>query len=317
MLTFTENEVRIISYLALRPGRGTEIAKETGQTPSSVSRVTQRLVAEGLVVKSPCGFSISTNRMASALRGAILSEVVPLRALVGGRMLVLLSIMRNAKTRPRIGLECRIRPSTTYQYLRELQNLGLAQESGCKYTLPDSRRQVRDFLEAFALGYAELEAYRRSPSARVVWCDGLQFLISDTSEITSLRERTTGNAAMSRFGLDMRGREWSYHLSHWDSELGPEMVALHTHLSRPESLNAISGCVLLLVHSGFNRGILLEESGSAGAGKIMEKVADVASGHYRKDRLIAQQKEIDALLTQYGVRHGGEEAENPRDWKDV
>jgi predicted transcriptional regulator len=317
MLTFTENEVRVLSFLARKPGRGVEIAKATDQTPSSVSRVLCKLVVEGLVIKGPKEFSVTTNRMASSLRKAILSEAVPSRVLVGGRLLVLLSVMRNAKTRDRIGLECGIRSSTTYQYIREMRNLGLVQVQGGRYSLTEVRKEVRDFLEGFALGYAEMDALKWSHSARVQWYDGLQFLISDTNEIPSLKDRMTGYAAMPRFGLDIRGMEWSYHVSQWNPELGPEMVALHIHLSKPESLNAISNCVLLLVHSGFDRKVLLEESESAGADMIMGKVADVASGLYREDRLIAQKNELDALLAQYGAHHGGETAKNPRNWEDV
>ena len=46
----------------------------------------------------------------------------------------------------------------------------------------------------------------------------------------------------------------------------------------------------------------MEESMCAEVGEIMEKVADVASGNYRTDRLMARQEELEALFEEYGVR---------------
>lgn len=302
MFALTENDIRIFSAVAIEPRMGVEIASATSLSPAAVSKTIRKLISLGLVSRTSTGIRTSESGHSVALRGGILAATLPTRAMVGGRLHIMLCLMRIAKTRARIELECGLRAPTAYQYLRELREMGIVRQDGDRYALVISRIDLKRLLESLALGHAEATARNMSQSARVVWNDGLQFIIADGNKIPEVQDRLTGTSAMASFGINIRGSEWFYHISKWNSRLGPELVALHTHLCKPESVNAISYCVLLLWHTGFNRNILMEESMCAEAGEIMEKVADVASGEYRTDRLMARREELEGLFEEYGVK---------------
>ena len=246
-------------------------------------------------------FSPSSNLHAVVLKKYVLSDKHPIDAIVGSRLLVLLSILNVPKGINQIAKETRLKQETVRVLLWSLRNYGIVLQQGSKVRISPTDTFMIEFLRDFSKGVNIKKMEDMAKSGAMLWSDGLDFIFSAQALTNPNRVSRTGITAMTDYGLDFTSDTNYYYFAYWGPDLQAEDIAIHNVLINPNSPRSISYSILLLKKMGYSSRYLYKEAKNAGIQKLMREITEILAGKDVADPLLPSKQDMESLYAQYGV----------------
>lgn len=262
------------------------------------------LEKEGLVIRTGgrgARYAPSTDLDAAALKRYALSEAHPMDAIIGSRLLVLLSISTFPKSIDRIAKETKLKRSTVRVLVWNLKSYGVIVQEGSRIGVSPTAAFMAQFLQDYSKGSGMRSMERKTKFGIMLWSGGLEFIFSSPPLEDLDGVRRTGVSAMADHGLDLITDVNYYHCAYWQPELKVEDIALHNLLISPHSARGIGYSILLLRKAGFNKQYLSQEARCLGIAKLVRQVLELLNGREVDDPLLPSRSDLDDLYAQYGV----------------
>lgn len=304
MFTFTKNELEIFRAVCLENKSVSDIVESTAPSSKTVYRLVETIEKDGLVRKQGergARFAPSTDLHAVALKKYVLSDGRPLDAIVGSRLLVLLSISNFPKGIKRIAKETKLKQETVRVLIWSLRTYGIVMQEGSKIKISPTDTFMIQFLQDFSRGANLKIMEEKTKVGAMLWSDGLEFIFSAPSLSDPVGVKKTGITAMAEYGLDFISETNYYYYAYWHPDLKVEDVAIHNLLIGPNSVRNISYSILLLKKTGYDRRYLTKEARCVGINKLVREVLDIAEGKEVANPFLPSKMDMESLYAQYGV----------------
>ncbi len=303
---FTYTRAELITYRAVCEGKSSTrtLSSSLGISERQVYRTVERLRSKGLVLPKRAKAEAilpAQGSHAQALRDFLLSGQAPIEVILGGRLLVLLSIMTAPKDLERVSYETLIGPSSVRVYVWQLKGLGVVLDTSEGLRISPTDHLMIRFLDDFSKGVCRAEMEQIAPQGVLRWSSGLEFLFSSGSTVGETRE--TGTTAMSAFGLKFFSNTRCFHWAYWHPRLGVEEIAIHNILIEPDNPRIVAYSLLLLHGVDFDRARLIKEAKYRGLENFARKMLDVLDGGEYPGELLPTQDELRELFAQYEGDH--------------
>lgn len=304
MFSLTNNELRAIQALSVEGLTIKEIGERIGVSRRAASNIVHTLRDRRLIDYSGARNSmarLSGRPHADALRWFILEGTRPIELLAGGKLLVLLSIYRHAKTAERISLETGLKISSVERFLRELSTYGLIMTEKGRYRLPTSD-PMSPVLTSYAKGSCQAMMEDIAPGGILIWHGGLEFILSAEVISDNRCAHLTGLSAMGNYGLKFFTPRCEYRYDRWCGAPSAVTAALDILLAKPDSKESIRYALLLLSRERVDLSAFEAEARNYGLYREAGAISEFLSGRVVEEEWFPHEKDIFQLLEPYGVR---------------
>jgi hypothetical protein len=302
--TLTRNQLEVFREICLGKETVSEILRSSSQSSKTVYRITEALLEFGIITRSEgrgARFSPSDGIHSAALKRYLLSKEHPIDAIVGSKLLLLLSISQMPKSMERIAKETGLMRDTVRVLAWSLRNLGIVAQEGSKIAISETDLFMKQFLQDFSKGVNLSIMQGRTKVGILIWSGGLEFIFSTPSLDNSTRIRMTGISAMAMYGIQFISETNYYYYSNWNADLKPEDIAIHNLLTDRFNSRVIGYSILLIKKTGFDADYLLEESRYAGIDRLVKDIMNFVNGRPVKNRYMPSIADMEDLMVQYGV----------------
>lgn len=304
MFSLTNNELRAIQALSAEGLTIKEIGERIDVSRRAASNIVHTLREKGIIDYSGARNSIarlSGRPHADALRWFILEGTRPIEILVGGKLLVLLSIYRHPKTTERISLETGLKTSSVERFLRELSRYGLIMTEKRRYRLPPSD-PMHPVLTSYAKGSCQTMMEGIAPGGTLIWHGGLEFIFS--AEVLSDHRcaHLTGLSAMGNYGLKFLTPRCEYRYDRWCGAPSAVTTALDILLAKPDRKENIRYVLLLLSKERVDLSAFEAEGRNYGLDREAEAISEFLSGRVVEEDWFPHGEDISQLFELYGAR---------------
>ena len=303
--TFTKNQLEILREIFLRRSSVSEIVGSSGKSSKTVYRNTRTLLDRRIITASEgrgAYFTASSALHVSALKRFLLSKERPIDALVGSKLLVLLSIAYVRKSVDRIAKETGLKRDTVRVLAWQLKNHGIVVQENALIGLSASDIFMKDFLQDFSRGVNLDIMSEISKTGVLVWSGGLEFIFSSSVPVKNSKVKKTGTSAMADYGVQFISEKNYYHYSDWEQVLRPEDIAIHNLLTDRFNPRVISYSMLLLKKTGFDVDYMLEESRYAQVDGLVNDIIGLIAGNEVTNQFLPDPEDFEDLMAQYGVK---------------
>lgn len=303
MFSLTTNELKAIQALIAGGLTIKELGELVGVSRRASSNIVHTLRDKGIADypgTRSSKVSLSGRLHAHALRQFIIEGTRPIEVLAGGKLLILLSIHRHAKTVERISLETDLKVSTVERFLRELSKCGLVLIQDRRYRVPLSD-PLCPILASYARGSCQVQMEHISSGGVITWYDGLEFLFTADAISDYHHAHVTGLSAMSGYGLKFFTPRNEYHYRRWDGELNPITVALDILLAKPASKESVRYSLLLLMKEHADMSVFKDDARNYGLDREAQAISDYLSGRTISEEWFPSELDVHQLLELYGV----------------
>jgi hypothetical protein len=300
MIQLSQNEIAAFKLCLERSYRQIDVARELKISAAAASQISKRMAEKGLCERTTEGLSISRSEHAIALASALRDGIIPEWALVGGRLSILLSLIRGGRSLQRIARETRLAEPTIVAYERLLREHALTIHREV-YRIAPRNRALLDFLERYARGCATVICRRYDRNSRVSWNDGLEFILRSEESIGGPGINISGLTYLAELGFGGGGFYRTYNYSNWHGPIGIEKACVDAHLNEPESATVVSYCTLALSESRYDAEMLIEEARLVGVEEVMGKVTKAANGEDVNDPLFIPRQELEEMRPTFVV----------------
>lgn len=300
--TLTRNQLEVFREICLGKETVGEIAGSSSQSSKTVYRITEALSEFGIIARSEgrgARFSPSAGIHSAALKRYLLSKERPVDAIVGSKLLLLLSISQMPKSMERIAKETGLKRDTVRVLTWSLRNFGIVAQQGSKIAISETDLFMKQFLQDFSKGVNLSIMQGRTKVGILIWSGGLEFIFSTPSLDNSTRIRKTGISAMAKYGIQLISETNYYYYSNWNIDLRPEDIAIHNLLTDRFNSRIISYSILLIKKTGFDSAYLLEESRYAGVDGLVRDIINLVNGRPVNNRYMPSIADMKDLMVQY------------------
>ncbi len=304
MFTLTKNEIMLFTALCQESRPISELAISASLSLRTAYRLSGTLERYGLVHRRGergARLEPGTTLQAVALKRFVLSEERPVEAIVGSKLLVLLSISSVPKTIAQVSRETNLKLETVRVLAWGLKGLGIVQQERNTLRISPTDTIMTQFLQDYSRGVNLTVMEEKTKVGVMLWSKGLEFIFKAPSLEDPEEVRRTGTKAMSEYGLDFISETNCYHFTYWHPCLRVEDIALHNLLIGPQDVRGISYSIMLLRKAGFDRQYLKEEARRVGMVKLVNEVVDTAEGKEVDRPFLPRREDMESLYVQYGV----------------
>ena len=302
--TFSENRLNIFRAMCHGASSISIIARSTGLSEITVQRAVHQMHDLDLVLthrERPIRIEPPPTGQAVAPRPPIIPEKSPLTAIIGAKLLVLLSLLSAPKDLERISMETRLKRETVRVLTWKLRTLGALSTDGDSVFISPGYQALSKFLTGFSAGVNDRAMKGLVKDGVMLWTGGLEFIFASKTDPVPASVRLTGPSAMTSHGVELISSQRYYHCSYWDEEPGVEDIAIHNILIDPHSARGIGHSILLLKKAGYDRGQLLKTSAYAGIQDTVSAAIDRMEGRPSNHPFLPNEAELKELFRQYGV----------------
>lgn len=304
MFSLTNNELRAIQALSAEGLTIKKIGERIDVSRRAASNIVHTLREKGIIDYSGARNSIarlSGRPHADALRWFILEGTRPIEILVGGKLLVLLSIYRHPKTTERISLETGLKTSSVERFLRELSRYGLIMTEKRRYRLPPSD-PMHPVLTSYAKGSCQTMMEGIAPGGVLIWHGGLEFIFSAEALSDHRCAHLTGLSAMGNYGLKFLTPRCEYRYDRWCGAPSAVTTALDILLAKPDRKENIRYVLLLLSKERVDLSAFEAEGRNYGLDREAEAISEFLSGRVVEEDWFSHGEDISQLFELYGAR---------------
>jgi hypothetical protein len=302
--TLTRNQLEVFREICLGKETVSEIVGSSSRSSKTVYRITKALSEFGVIDGSEgrgTRFSPSSGIHSAALKRYLLSKERSVDAIVGSKLLLLLSISQMPKSIERIAKETGLKRDTVRVLAWSLKNFGIVAQEGSKIAISETDLFMKQFLQDFSKGVNLSIMQGRTKVGILIWSGGLEFIFSTASLDNSTRVKKTGISAMARFGIQFISETIYYYYSNWNADLKPEDIAIHNLLTDRFNSRVVSYSILLIKKTGFDADYLLEGSRYAGIDRLVRDIINFVNGRPINNRYMPSIADMEDLMVQYGV----------------
>lgn len=303
--TFTKNQLEIFRAICQGNLSVNDIVMSTNPSSKTVYRIVEALNNEKVISSHGdrgVQFIPSADLHATALKRYVMSNEHPLEAIVGSKLLVLLSISYIPKNIKRIAKETKLKEDTVRVLVWSLRNYGMVTQEKSKIAISPTDVFMTQFLQDFSRGLNIKIMEEKTKVGIMLWSGGLECIFSASSLDNSKGAQKTGISAMANYGLQFLSETNYYYYSFWHPDLRIEDIAIHNLLINQHSTRGISYSTLLLKKIGFDSKYLLKEARCVGINKLVKEIIDFMSGRNATNPFLPSRIDIADLYRQYGVQ---------------
>ncbi|OGS42938.1 MAG: hypothetical protein A3K76_02230 [Euryarchaeota archaeon RBG_13_57_23] len=305
MYALNRNELRVFEAICEGAESTADLAEALDISTISVYRSVNSLSSKKLVDRRRTGkrlqLAISPHGHSRALCAYLEGSRRPIDPIVGTRLLVLLSVSSNSKDIERVAEEVRLSSESVRRIVWALKGFGAISQEKRVIAVPKSDTLLTRFSLDFSKGACEAMLESISPTGRVLWSEGLQFIFSARSPVETRGVSETGITAMSKMGLPFMSDARYYHYAYWRPRLRREDIALHQILADPSSTRNISYGLLHLMKEGHNAAYLARLGDALGARELTDQIVDFLRRGTVENPHFPSKADMTELSAQYGV----------------
>jgi len=227
---------REIETFKLLPTSETEIAKKLNLSSGTISKITTKMIKNGLAKKNRQGMKIIVE-IAQTSHAQKLEVIIknfnriPLENVLSYSNLKLISILEHPLNKKEISQILNVSRQWTYKTIRDLSRYGIILKKQDGYYLNPTHQSLFEFAKEY-YNYKNHQTLKMiSEDAQIVWQHGDEFLFKTKKELTKSSE--TAVTAFSKYNLPLLGDIKYYYNT--ERKLQTTDIILHTILINPQS----------------------------------------------------------------------------------
>jgi predicted transcriptional regulator len=306
MYALNRNELRTFKAICDGAKSTADLAVVLKVSAISVYRAVESLSSKRMIETRRTGkrllLSPSAHCHSKALAAYLGGSGRPIEPLIGSRLLVLLSVSSIPKSLDRVAEEVMLSSESVRRIVWALKGFGAIHQDKSTLMIPQQDTAMVRFSQDFSKGASMAKLESIAPAGTILWNEGLEFMFTSRTPVSSRGVSETGITAMSKRGLQFMSTAMYYHFAYWRPRLKKEDIAMHQILIDPNSTRNISYGLLFLMREGYNPTYLAKTGYAIGAGVLARQIAVYLKGEVVENPHFPSQSGMEQLRAQYGVK---------------
>jgi predicted transcriptional regulator len=294
----SKNEIHAFKLL---PATVTTLSKKLYVSPASASKITDKLLNNGLATKQRNGKAVLIEKEKTILAQR-LEEIItlfprlPLENILSHTNLTLIASMSYPLTIKELGMTIGVTRQWIYKTIRQLSLYGIILKTDHNYTI----NPVHQKIYGFATTYMEFQHYRHASMLTddvvILWQHGNEFLFKTKQNLTSVQK--TAVTVFSDYDLPLVSNSKYYYTA--KRPLAIADVILHTILIDRTSKTYNAYALLLLEKT--MPADLVKKARLYNLTDHIKILLNYLRTHTPKTKFLPTWKDYETLAKQYGVR---------------
>jgi predicted transcriptional regulator len=294
----SKNEIHAFKLL---PATVTTLSKKLYVSPASASKITDKLLNNGLATKQRNGKAVLIEKEKTILAQR-LEEIItlfprlPLENILSHTNLTLIASMSYPLTIKELGMTIGVTRQWIYKTIRQLSLYGIILKTDHNYTI----NPVHQKIYGFATTYMEFQHYRHASMLTddvvILWQHGNEFLFKTKQNLTSVQK--TAVTVFSDYNLPLVSNSKYYYTA--KRPLAIADVILHTILIDRTSKTYNAYALLLLEKT--MPADLVKKARFYNLTDHIQMLLNYLRTHTPKTKFLPTWKDYETLAKQYGVR---------------
>jgi len=294
----SKNEIHAFKLL---PTTVASLAKKLDVSPSSASKITGKLINNGLATKQRNGKTMLIQKEKTTLAQK-LEEIItlfprlPLENILTHTNLTLIASMSYPLTIKELGRTIGVTRQWIYKTIRQLSSYGIILKTDDNYTINPVHQKIYDF----ATTYMEFQHYRHASMLTddvvILWQHGNEFLFKTKQNLTSVQK--TAVTVFSDYDLPLVSNSKYYYTAKRPLTIAD--VILHTILIDRTS-KTYNAYALLLLEKTIPAD-LVKKARFYNLTDHIQILLNYLRTHISKTKFLPTWKDYETLAKQYGVR---------------
>jgi len=227
---------REIETFKLLPSSETDIAKKLNLSSGTISKITKKMIKNGLAKKNRQGMKIIVEiaQTSHAQKLELIIKIfnrLPLENILSYAKLNLIAILEYPLNKKEISQMLNISRQWTYKTIKDLSRYGIILKKQDGYYLNPTHQLLFEFAKEY-YSYKNHQTLKTiSEDAQIIWQHGDEFLFKTKKELTKNPE--TAVTAFSKYDLPLLGDTKYYYNTERNLQITD--IILHTILINPQS----------------------------------------------------------------------------------
>ena len=227
---------REIETFKLLPSSETDIAKKLNLSSGTISKITKKMIKNGLAKKNRQGMKIIVEiaQTSHAQKLELIIKIfnrLPLENILSYAKLNLIAILEYPLNKKEISQMLNISRQWTYKTIKDLSCYGIILKKQDGYYLNSTHQPLFEFAKEY-YSYKNHQTLKTiSEDAQIIWQHGDEFLFKTKKELTKNPE--TAVTAFSKYDLPLLGDTKYYYNTERNLQITD--IILHTILINPQS----------------------------------------------------------------------------------
>jgi predicted transcriptional regulator len=294
----SKNEIHAFKLL---PATVTTLSKKLDVSPASASKITDKLLNNGLATKQRNGKAVLIEKEKTILAQRleeiiILFPRLPLENILTHTNLILIASMSYPLTIKELGRKIGVTRQWIYKTIRQLSLYGIILKTDDNYTINPVHQKIYDF----ATTYMEFQHYRHASMLTddvvILWQHGNEFLFKTKQNLTSVQK--TAVTVFSDYDLPLVSNSKYYYTAKRPLTIAD--VILHTILIDRTSKTYNAYALLLLEKT--MPADLVKKARFYNLTDHIQMLLNYLRTHTPKTKFLPTWKDYETLAKQYGVR---------------
>lgn len=227
---------REIETFKLLPSSQTDIAKKLNLSSGTVSKITTKMIENGLAKKNRQGMKIivETAQTSHSQKLEVIIKTfnrLPLEDILSYSKLDLIAIVECPLNKTEISQMLNVSRQWTYKTIKDLSRYGIILKKPTGYYINPTHQLLFEFAEAYYKYKNHQKLKTISEDAQIIWQQGAEFLFRSKKELT--KHQKTAVTAFSKYNLPLLGDIKYYYNT--ERKLQATDIILHTILINPQS----------------------------------------------------------------------------------
>ena len=227
---------REIEAFKILPSSETDIAKKLNLSSGTISKITKKMIKNGLAEKNRQGMKIIVEiaKTSHAQKLELIIKIfnrLPLENILSYAKLNLIAILEYPLNKKEISQMLNISRQWTYKTIKDLSRYGIILKKQDGYYLNPTHQLLFEFAKEY-YSYKNHQTLKTiSEDAQIIWQHGDEFLFKTKKELTKNPE--TAVTAFSKYDLPLLGDTKYYYNTERNLQITD--IILHTILINPQS----------------------------------------------------------------------------------
>jgi predicted transcriptional regulator len=227
---------REIETFKLLPSSETDIAKKLNLSSGTISKITKKMIKNGLAKKNRQGMKIIVEiaQTSHAQKLELIIKIfnrLPLENILSYAKLNLIAILEYPLNKKEISQMLNISRQWTYKTIKDLSRYGIILKKQDGYYLNPTHQLLFEFAKEYYSYKNHQTLKTTSEDAQIIWQHGDEFLFKTKKELTKNPE--TAVTAFSKYDLPLLGDTKYYYNTERNLQITD--IILHTILINPQS----------------------------------------------------------------------------------
>ena len=227
---------REIETYKLLPSSEIDIAKKLNLSSGTISKITKKMIKDGLAKKNRQGMKIIVERPQTS-HAQKLEEIIknfnrlPLEDILSYSNLKLIAILESPLNKKEISQMLNVSRQWTYKTIKDLSRYGIILKKSTGFYINSTHKILFEFAKEYYKFKNHQKLRSIAEDAQIIWQQGDEFLFKTKKELTKHPE--TAVTAFSKYNLPLLGDTKYYYNT--ERKLQTTDIILHTILINPQS----------------------------------------------------------------------------------